>query len=189
MLTITSAPAARCTAVGPTANQMSSQMFTPTGRAGDGEDRALRPGLEVALFVEHPVVRQVYLVVPAHQLAVVQDRRRVIDVGVSVSEPDHHGNVTGGRRHLPQLPDVLLDELRLEQQVLGGIPGYGELRKRDEIGPRVPRAVYVLDDPAGIAVQVADRGIGLGQGNSECTHGVSASPSYRRRPVSSSRSP
>ena len=31
MLTITSAPAARCTAVGPTANQMSSHMFTPTG--------------------------------------------------------------------------------------------------------------------------------------------------------------
>ena len=31
MLTITSAPAALCTTVGPTENQMSSQMFTPTG--------------------------------------------------------------------------------------------------------------------------------------------------------------
>ena len=142
--------------------------------ACDGEDRTLGPRLEVALLVEHPVVRQVYLVVLAHHLAVVQDRRGVVDVGVRVHEPDHRGNIPGSRRHLEHLPDVLLDELRLEQQVLGGIPGYGKLRKRDEIRPQIACAVYVLNDPAGIAVQVADRGVGLGQGDSECAHGASA---------------
>jgi hypothetical protein len=51
------------------------------------EHRRLGAGLEVAVLVEHAVVRQVLLVVDPAQRAVVQDGRRVEDVVTLVHEP------------------------------------------------------------------------------------------------------
>ena len=152
MLTTSSAPASRCTVVGPTSYQMSSQMFTPTRtppmvKTGHS---ALAP--EVALLVEDAVVGQQHLPVdrrepPAggHRRAVVDAPAHLVRIGgrarverLAVHQlgraQDHGDRPAGGDQPL-ELPRGIGEELPLEQQVLGRIARDGQFRKRDHVGP------------------------------------------------------
>src|SRR3990172_438647 len=127
-------------------------------------------GLEVTILVEHAIVRQKHLMVNISELAVVQDRRRVIDVFVRVHEPDNGGDPRGRLRDLPERAKVVFHELRLEHKVFGRIAGHGQFGKRDDICAELPGAHYILDDLVPVAREVAERGIDLGHGDTDGTH-------------------
>ena len=60
-----------------------------------------------------------------------------------VKEADDGDHAPGaGDQPLEGAP-VLLDELRLEQEVFGGVSGDGQLRNGDQIGPERPGALEV----------------------------------------------
>ena len=54
-------------------------------------------------------------------------------------------------------------EGRPQQQVLGRIAAQGQLRGQDEVRPLGMRTACGLDDLPGIALEVADGGVDLGQ--------------------------
>ena len=101
-------------------------------RAVDGRRR------EVALLVEHRVVRQQVLAVDALHLAVRADRGRVGEVAAGLGEADDRGEPAGARGQLLERLGRLGHERRLQQQVLGRVPGERELGERDR-GRRRPR--------------------------------------------------
>ena len=164
MLTMTSAPASRCAAVGPEGVPDVLADVDAYVDAIDHEYRALGTGLEVAIFVEDAVVGQVDLVVNAQKLPVVGHGGGVVDVALGVDEADHHGYALGVGHNLPHPLDVGLDEGGLEQQVLRGVAGDCHLREDHDVGLLRPGLADVLQNPGGVAVQVADGGVDLGHG-------------------------
>ena len=72
MLMMTSAPACAWSRVGPSGYQMSSQMLTPTSTPAITNTGDVAAALEVAVLVEHAVVRQELLVVAVDEPAVVR---------------------------------------------------------------------------------------------------------------------
>ena len=110
------------------------------------DDRAGVAGLEVALLVEDAVVRQEDLVIDGRDLAVVQERGGVEEITVLVDKPDHGGDVRGGPGDHAELREVVADECRLEDEVLGRIAGDRQLRKADDVGARGARLVHPADD-------------------------------------------
>ena len=129
----------------------------------DGEDRALAAGTEVALLVEHAVVRQVDLVVHPAEVAVAGHEGRVVDVDVEVHEPADHGDPPGSRNQPISLPQVVPNEGRLQKQVLGRVPGDRQLREDDQVGPLPPGTLDPLEHAVGVAVEIADGGVELCQ--------------------------
>ena len=67
-----------------------------------------------------------------------------------------------GRRSVDRAPRGA-HEPGTEQQVLGRVAGDDELGEEDEVGVRVARPLEPLDDPGGVAVEVADDAIDLGE--------------------------
>ena len=128
------------------------------------EDTGGRPGLEVALLVEDPVIGQMLLGVLRHQgpvtdhpgdvvqppearLRVAQDQGDAADLG---AEP--------GQRRL-----AAPDQLRAQQQILRRIAGEGQLRKDHQIGPQlVTGNAGSGEHLVQIAGHVADQQIQLG---------------------------
>ena len=53
------------------------------------------------------------------------------------------------------------------EEVFGRVAGDAEFRECDEVRLRFTGAVDVVDDEAGVAVDVADGGVHLGKGNTE----------------------
>ena len=67
---------------------------------------------------------------------------------------------------------VVADEGLAQEQVLGRVAGDGQLREGDDVGAEVAGAVGVVDDLVGVALEVADGGVDLGEGYSEGVHGL-----------------
>jgi hypothetical protein len=123
-------------------------------------------GREVAVLVEHAVVRQVALAVDALHLAVRKHEARVEEIGVEVRRTDE-------RRHAVRRARDLLDrapggayETGAEEQILGGVPGDAKLREEHEIGVSLAGAAEPLDDASRVAVDVADDAIDLSESQS-----------------------
>ena len=129
------------------------------------DDRAAVAGLEVALLVEDAVVRQEDLVIDGRDLAVVQERGGVEEITVLVDKADHGGDVRGGPCDHAELREVVADECRLEDEVLGRIAGDRQLRKADDVGARGARLVHPADDQPRISGQVTDGWVDLGESN------------------------
>jgi len=131
------------------------------------EDRAARAAAEVALLVEDPVVGQVVLVVDALDLAVGSEGGGVVDVVLHVDEADDQGDPLRGRGDLLQLAEVVADEARLEEQVLGRVAGQEQLREGDQVGAGFTGTLGPLDDLATVSFEVANGRVELGEGDPE----------------------
>ena len=165
MLTITSAPASATSLAGGPGSQMSSQIVSPRVVPLIRGHRRRVADLEVALLVEHAVVRQEHLAVDAAHLAVGEHGERVEDVLRVLGEPDQRDGVAHVLRDLVQGPPARRQEMGLEQQVLGRVAVHGQLREHDQLRARVDAAVQVVADLARVAVDVADGRVHLGQRN------------------------
>jgi len=111
-------------------------------------------------------------VVDALELAVEHEGGRVVDVQVEVDETDHGGDAFGRRHHLVQLAQVVADEAGLQEEVLGGVAGQGQLGEYDQVGLLAARPRHPVDDLLGVAAQVAHGAVDLGQRHSQRTREV-----------------
>ena len=82
-----------------------------------------------------------------------------------------------------QAAQVVVDELRLEEQILRGIADDGQLGKDDNLGGPRLGAVEKLDGLAAIAGDVADGRIHLGQGDAHVTQFYAMAFSPRTGPT------
>jgi len=104
-------------------------------------------------------------VVDARDAPVGQHGRRVVDVDIEVDEAGDDGDAVHPRSHLAQGMEVVVDEAATEQQVLGWVAGDRKLGEGHEVGALGLRAFRVVEDETGVAVEVADRDVDLGQGD------------------------
>jgi hypothetical protein len=128
----------------------------------------LRARLEVALLVEHAVVRQGLLAVDDGRAVRPQQDGAVVDgvaVVLGIADEDGHA-VQALAEALERLGDVAR-EAAVEQQVLGRIAAQRELREHDEVRAQgVVRAPAELQHVRDVGLDVADDGVGLGDGDS-----------------------
>ena len=94
-------------------------------RAPELDQRRRAARLEVAAFVEHPVVRQQDLPVDAGDSAIGDHGGRVVDRDVALGEPDYRDDSLDLARHLVERGADRVEEVRLEQQILGRVAGEG----------------------------------------------------------------
>jgi hypothetical protein len=134
-------------------------------RVREADRAAFRPRHEVPLLVEHPVVRQLELVVAGLDAATSQERGGVVQLLLrAVDEPRQHGTaICGSSRELLECREVAAHERAAEHEVLGRVAGDRELGEADEVRA-VPRCLacaqnHLLD----VAVEVADREVQLPQ--------------------------
>ena len=144
------------------------------GGAVNFEDWGVGAGEEVALFVEDAVVGKVDLVVDAEEASVPDDGCGVEEAApvVRVNEPDDDRYALRVVDDLIEASAVLGDEVGFVEQVLGWVAGDGELREGDEVGTAGSGLVDVVEGLGRVAPQVADSGVYLGEGCSECSHGA-----------------
>ena len=122
---------------------------------------ASSPGLEVALLVEHAVVRQHRLAVDRVHGAVGEHGERVVDVLGALGEADQRDDPLGRGRDVGERLLGGLQEVLLEQQVLGRVAGERELGEQHQLGAGVARAGDVLAHQARVALEVADARVDL----------------------------
>ena len=127
------------------------------------DGRAL-PGLEVALLVEHGIVRQRDLAVIREHLAVAQERGAVVDrVALVLGVADVDGDAA---HRVADLRERRLDaaaQPAVQQQVLGRIAAERELGEQHEIAALRARALGVVQYFAGVRVDCADARVDLGE--------------------------
>jgi hypothetical protein len=101
------------------------------------------------------------LVVDGLHPPVRADGAGVCKVAVEPRRSDECDHALRGRRDLLDGAARRAHEPRPEQEVLGRIPGDGELGEDDEIRLCPSRAVEVAQDLLAVAVEVADDGVQL----------------------------
>ncbi len=127
-------------------------------------------GLEVAFLVEDAVVWEEDLVVDANQGAVVGHGGGVEGLALSVHKANDHRHAARGGDDAVQAAAAFVDEVRLEEEVLGRIPGEGKLRECHQIGVYLPGPVDPLQDLGGVAFEVANGGVDLRHGQAKGSH-------------------
>ena len=131
--------------------------------AVDLDDRPAGAALEVAHLVEDAVVGEVDLAVDRLHAAVGADRGGVVGVLGTLGEPDDRDDVHRlGGDPLQRLAGIG-EEVLLEQEVLRRVAGDRELGEEDDLGTRLPRLAQAREDLLGVAGDVADGGVELGQ--------------------------
>ena len=162
----------------------------------DGEG-GVAPG-EVPLLVEHRVVRQEVLSIDGGDLAAREHRGRVVEVAGEVRQPDHRHRSGRRRREAAHPVRRRLREPRVQQQVLGRIPGGGELGKDGQVGAAFRGAGDQVAEPVEVPREIADGQVALAEGHPQggavgsgpvrigC-HGVGDLTISLRRPVSPRR--
>ena len=135
-------------------------------RSPELEQADLGARLEVALLVEHAVVRQQPLAVDVGHAAVRADEARVVEAAVlGVRRTDERDDARGRLRHLTCRLRSRTDERGAEQEVLRRIAGDRELREHNEVGAGDARLSDPRDDAVTVAVEVADGRVDLSQGD------------------------
>ena len=142
---------------------MSSQIETPIGTPFSSKIAGLGARLEVALLVEHAVVREVHLAVDRGDLAVGEHRGRVVDVVGALGEADECDDAARLGGEILERGADLVEEGGLEQQVLGRVAADRELRKHDQRRSLLASGGRLLRDLAGVARDVTDGGVDLGE--------------------------
>ena len=168
----------------------------PDLRPGDLDRLSLAPRDEVALLVEDGVVGEAVLAVDGGDLPVGEHREGVVGAaevtapGSRLGEADQDDHPAHLRRDLLDRPPVGLDEVPLQVEVLGGIARHAELGEDRQVGALRAGAADPLGHLGGVAVDVADGRVDLGQcyahacsGRSIAAGGAGGDP---RRPVGSS---
>ena len=129
---------------------------------------------EVTGLVEHRVVRQQPLAIGADDFAIGTHRRGVVDVAISSDISDHGGATTGVRGHLGQRFEIVGHESGLQHQIFRRVAGDRQLGERDDVASGGLGRVVGRDDLGHIAVEIADGGIQLGEGDAQAGHAVKA---------------
>ncbi len=154
-------------------------------------DRQLVAATEVAEFVEHAVVGQVVLGIAGHDLPAKQERggvaRQLVGgvVGpgnrhtrdsvrpfeVADDDPEFAKTSCGesSRKALDQRGRCI-DEGLTQDQVFRRVTGQHQLWKRDDVSPARGRVLRPGHNEFGVALEVADDGVDLRQGESELRH-------------------
>ena len=98
-------------------------------------------------------------------LAVGAHRGRVVEVAAGVDEADHRGAAAAARAATRSSAALVVgDEAGLEQQVLGRVPGDGQLGEAPPGRTPAPRPRSSAgEDAVDVAVEVADDGVDLAQ--------------------------
>ena len=133
----------------------------PDERLAVLEQNQVATRCEVAVLVEDAVVRQEALAVDAADLAAGEHEAGVVEVGVEVGGADERRDPVRLARELLDRALRRPDEPRPQEQVLGRVAGDGELGEEDEVGARLTRLGEPGQDPATVAVEVADDGVDL----------------------------
>jgi hypothetical protein len=158
--------------------------------AANDDGLEVRPGFEVAGLVEHGVVGQHPLAVRAHHRAVHAHRSRVVEVAVGIDEAHHGGAVPGVRGDGRERVLVVGHEAGLQHQVFRRIAGDGQFGEGHDVAARSLGLVVGGLDECHVAVEIADGGVDLGEGDAQAGHtprllGPHALPIRERRPPSS----
>ena len=127
------------------------------------EQEQVAAGGEVAVLVEDAVVRQVVLAVHPLQLSVREHGARVREVALEDRAADEGGDPLRRERDLVERGPGRLEEARPQEQVLGRIPGDGELGEDDEVGAGRAGLPDRVDDERPVPGEIADDGIELGE--------------------------
>ena len=132
-------------------------------RAAVLEQQELSTGCEVAVLVEDAVVRQEPLAVQRLELAGGADGARVVEVAVEPRDADEGGDAARRACHLLGRGLGRADEARPEEQVLRRVARDRKLGEEDEIGFLRFRLLQSPEDALGVAVEIADDGVDLGE--------------------------
>ena len=144
----------------------SSQTDRPSSDVASRTEQAALAGHEVALLVEHAEVRELDLVIALLHAAVLDQRGGVVEsLFRPIHEPHHHRTRRSGGRDGKRVErgQVVLDEARTKDQVLGRIPGDRELGEADEVGALLGRARGPLGHARDVAVEIADGRVQLAE--------------------------
>lgn len=131
-------------------------------------------GGEVAGLVEDGVVGQQALAIGAHHLTADAHRCRVVEVAIGRDVADHRGAPLRMGRNPVKSREVVGHEARLQHQVFGWVAGDGQLREGDDVASGQLGFVVGRTDLGDVALQVADLGIDLGEGDAQPCHGAKA---------------
>ena len=149
---------------------MSSQIGNPRRTPRNADRPRQRPAREDAVFVEDAVVGQLDLVAETRDGAIVEERDRIVDLTVlRPGGPDDDPRATVGGilgEGLDGGPAGVL-ESRLEDEVLGRIAGDEELGENQHVGAELRRFGARGPCLGEVAVDVADQGVELGNGDAE----------------------
>jgi hypothetical protein len=104
-----------------------------------------------------------------------------VDEPVRLRVPDESDDVRDAGGELPEGPRVCVEEVPLEQQVLGRVAGERQLRKHDDLGALAAGALDRVADLRRVAVDVADRRIELGERDAQLSALRSHAPSIACR--------
>jgi hypothetical protein len=129
-------------------------------------------GREVALFVEHRVVRQQALAVGAQHLAARAHRSRGVEIAIGGDIAHHRGTAPGVGGHLGERSEVVGDETRLQHEILRRVAGDGQLGEGDDVAPGCLGLVVRGADARDIAVEIADLRVDLGECDAQPGHPV-----------------
>ena len=139
--------------------------------AGDFEQLArIRAGREVALLVEHRVVRKVLLAIDTLHPAHGAHGGRVVEIAGPLRKPDDRSALVGPRRNLLECLRRTGDEGRAQEEILRRIPGNRQLREHDQVGPGRRRGVVRIEDAACIRLEITDDRVDLSGGNTDARH-------------------
>ncbi len=127
----------------------------------EAQQHEVAPGREVPVLVEDAVVREVPLAIDAAHLAVREHEARVVQVGVEVRCADERRDAVHGFGDRVDRAPRSTHEAGAEEQVLSRIARHAELGKEDQIRVGAARLLEPVDDPGGVAVDVADDAIDL----------------------------
>ena len=149
----------------------------PELRAGHPYRAGRFPRDERALLVEDAVVRQLHLVVARDDLAVADQPGRVVDAGGGSVDEAGEDRASPGRlpRQAFHRLEVVVDERRPQDQVLGWVAGDRELGEHHDVGVRFGRSRRPGDEAFDVALEVAHRRVDLAERDAH--HRTSA---YRR---------
>src|SRR5581483_1884624 len=114
-------------------------------------------------LVEGAVVGQEALLHERLQLAPAADGARVVEVAVEMRRADEERDAVRCARDLLERALGGSEEARPEEEVLRRVAGDGELGEDDDLGAGVLRGLEPVEDERAVSVQVADRGVDLGE--------------------------
>src|SRR5690606_866969 len=145
--------------------------------------------LEVALLIEHAVIRQRALTVLRDDLPVRDQRGRVVDeLALILGIAEHDADAGDVRAHALERRLDAVPEAPVKQQILRRVARQRELWEQNELGAElVARARGGVEHLVRVLVDAADAGIELRERDLHAVHptreAVARGPSLRGRPL------
>jgi hypothetical protein len=124
-------------------------------------------GLKVTELIEDAIVWQIHLVIDVDDVSILQGRRGVEDVLFAVDETHDNGDSFRGIRDASEGPQIRVDKLRLEKEILRRVTRKSKFGKRHDIGVGFARQVDPAFNFLGVSLDIADHHVDLSHGQTE----------------------